>query len=993
MSKPYQRDPGGERIDFRGIDIVHSPDNLPSGKYPYAQNVRRALKGRTPGRPLQNLLLNSIGPAIHSIRRLNDSTPAGPIAGYILVEGASNELFANATQVDSGLSGNPISLVPFRPNASVQPWMYVGDSVKMDKVRSDGTCYKMGIAEPQLPPQVSFVPASDTVSLVGEVTVTYWGDSPHSGPTGNYIWKNKSDTGGSGPVRSSTPPSGVTTGNSLLFDVINGNQQTPVAWTQYTEYLGSVNTVGTAVTWVSGNQFSGLAGGGKIVISGITYTIANAPAPTNTTLSLTGTAGTQVDVTYQAAAQSGTVPLFQPALESEGYSDFNFAVEATLYIPAAGTYTLSFSSKDETLWGIGNNGVGTATWAGPTGGQVLASSGQTRTALNGYPLIPKTNTNDGGGQGDTGSQQIAFSAPGNYPIEIDFDYWYHSGRHLTVKCNGVDIPPLPEALITNAQYRYTYRSSATGAVSNPSPESVQSPISVLSNNVTANYSTDPQVDKVDFYRLDSGLTNFTYVGTISNLTVLGVTTTAVLSTGAGSVQFTNASQVVLGQTLLIDSGANSEFVTVTGFIKIHIGSQFFIIGIQAVFAKTHAIGVPIVGGPGTVVFNDTQLDTDIADNPILQFDNFEPFPSIDLPRSGMVTVTNGVVTWQSGDQFNIRWLPGTVIIVGTVAYTLNTRPTSTTQLTASNVTSIAGVQTVVVPPDGVSIPYEIQEPILAAQPLPYLWGPTDNISFAFGCGDPLRPGVLYWCKGGNLDAAPDTNQEDVTSPSEPLQNGCIVNGLGMVFSSERAWLIYPNFFNALATVQGTVGSQWTLQESISTRGLYIPKALAVDGGGNVFFRGKDGVYISPGGTGAKSITDEDMYNLFPHEGREPSAVTIGPFTVYPPDDTQPQHQSMSVANGYLYYDYFDVTNTPRTLVYDIAAGGWVVDVYQFPVFVHALAEGANVNNVLMGCQDGAVRTFVDSGTETATSVLLMPSFNAGDTRAPKHWGDIYIEAE
>jgi len=64
------------------------------------------------------------------------------------------------------LSGNPLSLLPFRPNASVQPWMYVGDSLKMDKVRSDGLRYKMGIAEPQGAPVVNFVAASDQLSLM-----------------------------------------------------------------------------------------------------------------------------------------------------------------------------------------------------------------------------------------------------------------------------------------------------------------------------------------------------------------------------------------------------------------------------------------------------------------------------------------------------------------------------------------------------------------------------------------------------------------------------------------------------------------------------------------------------------------------------------------------------------------------------------------------------------------------------------------------------------
>ena len=64
----------------------------------------------------------------------------------------------------------------------------------------------------------------------------------------------------------------------------------------------------------------------------------------------------------------------------------------------------------------------------------------------------------------------------------------------------------------------------------------------------------------------------------------------------------------------------------------------------------------------------------------------------------------------------------------------------------------------------------LQSPALAQQPLPYMAGPTDNINYVLAVGDPLRPGTMYWCKGSNLDSAPDTNQMEVTDPSEPLVN-------------------------------------------------------------------------------------------------------------------------------------------------------------------------------------------------------------------------------
>lgn len=925
--KPYERAQNGERLHFAGMNLVLPPDMMPPFKYPFAQNVRAYIKGGVTGRACMDSTLLTFPTGVHSLRRLNDLTPAGPAAGFILVAGAGKALYANATQVDSSLSGNPISLVPFRPNTSVQPWMYVGDSLKMDKVRSDATTFKMGIQEPQVAPVVATTTASLSLSLLGNVTVTYWGDSPHTGPTGNYIWKNAADPSGSGPVRSTTPASGVTTGNSLLFDESPfGTKDNPMAWTIFQQFSGTVNTSGFTVNWVSGSQFTGIQNGTTITIGAGQFIVSNVISAVQLTVSQS--AGTQTNVGFSAVIANGTKAVYQPALESEGYADFNFTAEATLYVPFPGTYTLTANSKDEFIWGIGPNQSGQPTWAGPTGGQQLASSGQTLTAKNGYPLMPKTITPDGGGQVDTASVNVTFPAAGNYPFEIDYDYWFHSQRRLIIQTivsgSTIDLQPISSNVIAGAQYRYVYRSSATGAVSNPSPASSQQNVSVLANSISATASTDPQVDKIDFYRLDSNLTSYTYVGT----------------------------------------GPNSN-----------------------------------------APFSDTLLDASLVGNPTLDFDNFEPFPTIDLPRSGTVNVgANGAVTWASGDRFNTRWLPGTIITIGTqaanpnqgTAFTLYARPTSNVNLVATQTEIVGGVATTIFPPQGNGLFYFITQPLLAAQPLPYLWGPTDNVSFFYACGDSLRPGTLYWCKGNNPDAAPDTNQQDVTSPSEPLMNGCIVNGIGMVFSTERAWLIFPNFFNALATVDGTLGSTWTLQESISDRGLYLPRCLGVDGGKDVYFRTKDGISLSRSGQGAVSITDDDLYNLFPHEGFTPSPVVRGPYIVYPPDDTQPQLHKINCANGFVYYDYVATINgvtTPQTIVYDIKAGGWVKDIYQYPVILHVLEEGPNINGTLVSTSDGTVRPFSNRAIETGCAILLTGCFNAGDTRNQKHWGDLYIEID
>jgi hypothetical protein len=1006
-TKEFVRDKAGEKLDFHGIDTVHPPDALVPGKFPYAKNIRRYLKGAVIGRMLLTAPVETLPAAVHSIRRLNDLTPAGPVGGYQLIEGAADKLYAGATQVATGLSGKSLSLIPFRPNTSVQPWMYVGDSVKMLKVRSDGLCYKMGIMEPQTAPDITTnnsvtsesglyfsaqsipwtnaggvnpdhnyghtnkndgrppviiacsVPGASLVvtvtgsatvngathapgdagsvtsaypgqfvlggsasiivaaftdgagnvlpaggkypsvvsigasatltvppgalqlqvginssgntfnanggnftlgwtmtvsavapvtSLVGSVMAYYWGDSPHSGPVATYIWGNPSDTGGSSSYyRTISDAAGSLAGTSLLFDTLpgGGSPSAPFMWS-------TVNA------------------------SGI---------------------------------ESGTIPLFSPALEPEGYQDFNCCIVGNLFIPQAGTYHFQMTYKDAVMWGVGNG----ATWSGIH--TITGYYGQTMTVVSELPLAG--NAVGGTGTRATMTVDITFPGPGTYPIEIDYDYWYHSDRTLQLMISptpgatpGIP-PPLTKNVREQVQYRYVYRSTATGAQSNPSPASTALELAVVANQVVSYFSSDPQVDVVDYYRIDLFTADYTYIGTGPND-----------NAGAG--------------------GTNT----------------------------------PIV---------DELLDTELG-NKLLEYDNFEPFPSIDLPRKGTVSINSGFVSWNSGDGFNTRWLPGTVMLIGSpnsVPYILSTRPLNATQLLLTGV------------PDGDNLRYEIAEPLLAAQPLPYLFGPTDNINFIFGVGDPLRPGTLYWSKGSNLDSAPDTNQMDVTHPSEPLQNGCMAAGRGVLFSTERGWVILPNFFNAQATAEGTIGSTWTLQETGITRGLYMPRCLAMDGGGNVFFRAKDGIEISPGGMGSKSITDEDVYNLFSHEGSTPGPVMLaGHVMFYPPDDTKPDAQRLSCARGYLYYDYQDINGNSSTLVFDIAAMGWVVDQYQWPVAVHALEEGPNINTTLAGCTDGSVRRFATTGAETTSGcTLLMPCDNAGDVRAPKKWGDLYVEVQ
>jgi hypothetical protein len=811
VASQYQRDANGIRLDIQGgMCTALSPDLLPPGKYSFLQNVRRYLHGRTVARaPLgSDVLPSALASGPTSFIRMNDATPAGPGSGFVLILGAAGQLYVNSTSVATGLTGNPLGFVTFRPNASPQPWCYTGDGAMggvtlttisletgspttspsngMNKVRSDGVIWKTGIAEPQTAPSVTFIGGGSGTTQI------FYRYVYRSSATGAL--SNPSPESIAGTNSQSSPAETVLASDFATKITFNATQWAFVGTQLRT--TGSVSP-GTIMDYVIAHNFG--------------FSI---PAGVNVD-------GVQIDLNW--VGQN------------------------------AGTGVLSGVS----LYYLGTP-LGTAKFPGIPNQSFIVDT-----------LL--------GGNSDTWG--------GTLTPAIVNDASFGFGVQITTQLVGGSDRSFLDYFTITVYY------------------------STQNADVTPSVSSDPQVNKIDYYRMGGALASFTYVGT----------------------------------------------------------------------------------GPNTATaFLDQLSDLAAVDNPLLQFDNFEPFPSIDMPQAGVVNVSAGAVagtmdvSWVSGNTFNVRWLPGTIIVIAGVAYTFYNRPSSTTALTVVLDASM------VLPSPTTNLAYEIQEPDLAAQPSPVIWGPTpDNGgSFYFGL-DPLNTGDLLWSKGNNFDSAPDTNRQAVTSPSEPLQNGTITSELSTVFSTERLWLIYPNFADALATITGVIGQQWTLIQSAATRGLYMRYALDALGS-RIAWRAKDCIAMSMGGGPEQSITD-DIYNLFPHEGFAPSPVTIGGFTVHPPDDTKPNAQTVKIAPGYIFYNYQDTTGTPRTLVYDIEGKGWVVDTYSPTVNCHLWAVGA-VDLLLAGCTDGTVRALAAGGAETATAVLATRSENGGDSRAFKRIGDVFVKA-
>ncbi len=406
---------------------------------------------------------------------------------------------------------------------------------------------------------------------------------------------------------------------------------------------------------------------------------------------------------------------------------------------------------------------------------------------------------------------------------------------------------------------------------------------------------------------------------------------------------------------------------------------------------------------------DNVFDTAITNNELLSFEEFEPFPSIGPPVStSLATVSGTVMTATFPTARNnpiafgtlsqmLNLLPGNLFNIGPNVFTLYKRPLL--------FSSGAGIQT---------IQFEfqenagnqtnplviIQEPNLAAQATNRVFGPDTNGSFfaiqagmANNQGLGLRAGLIQWTNPNNPDSASDKNTKDLCPPAEPLQNGIILAGQPVVFSSKRAWQGYFQPDGGYSFTEIPVSRGLAAEFGICTDGAIV-YAVTVDG-------------IRAGSAGTQSLTDGDLYNLFPHEGVYPQDVTYAGQTVFAPEFKFASNIRLACVNGYLYFDYIDSLQNQRTLVCDLRKIAWSVDVYSpNPATIHmgvtepssnqkVPASASRNNQLFIGDTTGAIyieqsSPSMNSG-EIVSCVVATREEMVGDIRGNKKFGDVALD--
>jgi hypothetical protein len=763
-------------MDCSGIDLVHPVDRMPPGSFPYLFNTRVISEGRIDGRPGYSVFGAGVGgpKLLHSIRRLNDPDESLVSSGYTYIVGNGTQLWEGQetalAEIDSGYSGNPLSLIPFRPNNSPESWMYVYDQDKQVKVRADGTLRAIGVTPPNAAPNIDFgIPASVAVetgnSAVGWtvslpfVSITGGEDRTNGGAftIANILYN--SGTAGWACIN---PSAGVTNWTGARMNIVlnsgGGNQETVT--------IREIHTP-IATSYVQAIQYdSGSTGLCSLVLNGL-------PGGLDRNSLIQIADGTHTDV----------IRVLSVVLSPDGTA---YSVRcSTVHTFAAGAgsvvtgllswycYTALAHATTETITSLFNfiaysgSAAGTGTARIKFGSPVncLNANGRTIDPANDYlhislfletPLTvatltllididPATATGGTPFTGNFWQWNLTQKDLGSFgqnsagvwgEIVIPISQGIQNGGNLAldfsaVQAVGITIvstgvcnwgfdwwyffgtygPVIQPNAPSGYFYDSVFRDSSTGALSVPGPTTRYS-LDPLRESIVATPATTTAggVDYSDIYREGGTLTEFVYVG---------------------SVQNNNASP-------------NS--------------------------------------------FTDGLADETIATNPSPDLTQLQPWPTLGLAWTGVVNVVGTSVIWVSGTTFNVNLLQNSIILLNGVAYLTRGQPHSPAYL---EIQSDAGVLT--------NAAYSIESPTLANQPLPIVFGPLEGpfAPVAFGLGDLVNAGTLYFTNTANLDGVSDQNTIELSGPSEPLVTGEVWNGLVFAGSRLNTFLVRYSFIQAL----------------------------------------------------------------------------------------------------------------------------------------------------------------------------------------------------
>jgi len=1022
-----------QRFAVRGLQLAKNLDELDSSELAIYQNLRQFVIGKLDTRPGLTAI-NAAAMAdliVHSVRRLNNDLPSAT-QSFARVVGAGTSLYSdngahNAyTLRASGFSGRPLSLVPFRPEQSPEPWMYIGDASKSGKINVAGIFRNQGIAPPSAPP----------TGLGGVAIPTF------PGPTRAVIDTLRSSASYTPTNCSLSTPTASTFIENILYDT----GSTGWASINPTTFMNSM-VVGSYVNFAHG------AANENAVIEEVLPAMKS-----GTVSSITYDGGTTglCTIVVSHPSHHRTSPNALIKINTEVVRVLSVSIGPD-DVPSIRCSTTLNHVAGEPITGLTSFRVflaGTYIGGGSASGDILNQMSVKLTmAAAGTGFADRTITLDlsnisGRVVQDTDEINIiiTFTEPAStteVQVMLDCDqstnnftqnYFIGTLRpsDLTSTLNQAspavdtkseiitkkiidETPTGADESIAQTRARLQNRlAKLTQRNANPRRlRNLQARIDELVGDGGDGGFIDPPVvtpDPSSTSGVSGDIQRTLFKVKVGELIRVGSDSTVglkdikalrllVVSTAAANVIFDSwwiggtfgPDTGDIGTPYLYryvyrasESGARSYPSPATRSGVLPKRQRVQLVATVSADAQVDKVDwyrfggsltdwIYLGTGPNTgVVFNDDFPDDAIASNPRIDFGKFQPFPLSDIPRTGTCNVSGTSVSRTGGDTFNVNWAAGSQVIVNGVPATIY-RVISTILLeTVENLGTLGGVS------------FFIPDALIQGQPLPAMWGPFgEGIGgvFMFACGAPNEPGTLLWTNGNDPDSADEKNRVEITSPSEPLMNGCVYDGRAYVWSTQRMWAVSmePDPLTNRLTARPN--------EIPNGKGLFARFALAV--GPKMWFIAQDGIYETVGAE--PQLITSDLYPLFPHDG-QPGAAVNG---ISPPDFSQPNSMDLNYADGMLYYDFVDLVGMRHTLVYNTLLSGWSYDAYTPMACTHYQEEGRGVRSVLLGGSDGRLYQFLqtaltDAGTPISC-VLQTGAFDAGDFRAQKVWADLIVD--
>jgi len=131
-----------------GLQLNPAADVVTPTDYQRLTNVTHETDRELTARAGLTALATVGQPAVHTLQRVAD-----PEAGtWTRLVGAGGSIYRGTsgalTAIDAGYSGDPLTLVPYRPPLSGDPWVFVADRWRMRKIRMDGLTLPIGLPAP-----------------------------------------------------------------------------------------------------------------------------------------------------------------------------------------------------------------------------------------------------------------------------------------------------------------------------------------------------------------------------------------------------------------------------------------------------------------------------------------------------------------------------------------------------------------------------------------------------------------------------------------------------------------------------------------------------------------------------------------------------------------------------------------------------------------------------------------------------------------------------